>query len=221
MDAFFVALLALFVALLLVSERRDSMRGRWLTKPAASVLFVVAGARSPVFATPNAGLTSFERLGFAGLVLAALGDVLLIRAQRPDAVGQRFFLAGLATFLLGHVAYAGAFAVRGVSVFAVEGVALPLLLAGALILGWLWPHVPKPLRGAVVAYALVISAMVALAVGTTLAHGNAWLSCAALAFYVSDLAVARDQFVKRAFSNRLWGLPLYYAAQLAFATVAR
>ena len=36
-------------------------------------------------------------------------------------------------------------------------------------------------------------------------------------FYLSDLAVARDRFVSPGFANALWGLPLYYVAQLLFA----
>ncbi len=44
---------------------------------------------------------------------------------------------------------------------------------------------------------------------------------AAVMFYFSDLAVARDRFVEPGPVNRLWGLPLYYAAQFVFAaTVA-
>ena len=39
----------------------------------------------------------------------------------------------------------------------------------------------------------------------------------AVMFYGSDLAVARDRFVAPGFSNRAWGLPLYYAAQLVIA----
>ena len=39
----------------------------------------------------------------------------------------------------------------------------------------------------------------------------------AVLFAVSDISVARDQFVRPAFINRLWGLPLYYAAQLLLA----
>ena len=39
----------------------------------------------------------------------------------------------------------------------------------------------------------------------------------ALLFFASDLSVARDVFVHRTFVNRLWGLPLYYAAQLCLA----
>jgi len=42
----------------------------------------------------------------------------------------------------------------------------------------------------------------------------------ALMFLVSDLAVARDRFVAQGFINRLWGLPLYYAAQLVLASCA-
>jgi hypothetical protein len=40
----------------------------------------------------------------------------------------------------------------------------------------------------------------------------------AVAFYVSDLAVARQRFVRQQVLNRLWGLPLYYGAQLLLAS---
>jgi hypothetical protein len=39
--------------------------------------------------------------------------------------------------------------------------------------------------------------------------------------YLSDLSVARDRFVKPAFVNRLWGLPLYYASTVLIAWSAR
>ena len=42
-----------------------------------------------------------------------------------------------------------------------------------------------------------------------------------MAFFVSDLAVAREQFVSEGFVNKTWGLPLYYAAQLLFAVSPR
>ena len=47
--------------------------------------------------------------------------------------------------------------------------------------------------------------------------GKAWLLAAAFLFYVSDLFVARQRFIKRCFLNSLCGLTLYYAAQLMFA----
>ena len=39
-------------------------------------------------------------------------------------------------------------------------------------------------------------------------------------FVVSDLAVARDNFVTPGFTNRLSGLPLYYGGQLLLAWAA-
>jgi len=48
------------------------------------------------------------------------------------------------------------------------------------------------------------------------------LAAGGVLFFASDLAVARERFVARAFSNRVWGLPCYYAAQLllTFALIA-
>jgi hypothetical protein len=40
----------------------------------------------------------------------------------------------------------------------------------------------------------------------------------ALLFYLSDLLVARDRFVRPGIVNRVVGLPLYYAAQLLLAS---
>jgi uncharacterized membrane protein YhhN len=68
------------------------------------------------------------------------------------------------------------------------------------------------LRGPVMAYIVVITGMVALAAGSR----SAWIAAAATAFFVSDLSVARDRFVAPGFGNRLWGLPLYYSAQILF-----
>jgi hypothetical protein len=36
-------------------------------------------------------------------------------------------------------------------------------------------------------------------------------------FTASDIAIVRNRFVAPGFVNRLWGLPLYYAAQLIIA----
>jgi len=39
----------------------------------------------------------------------------------------------------------------------------------------------------------------------------------AVSFYLSDLFVARDRFLKSEFTNRLIGLPLYYCGQFLLA----
>ena len=77
----------------------------------------------------------------------------------------------------------------------------------------------------VLTYLVAISLMVALGYGAmsaALARGvpapiSALLLIAPLAFYLSDLAVARDRFVSPGLVNRICGLPLYYAAQILFA----
>ena len=79
------------------------------------------------------------------------------------------------------------------------------------ILRWLRPHLSASMRRPVTAYVAVISAMLALPAGVPLG---------AFAFYLSDLSVARDRFVAAGFVNRVWGLPLYYFAQLCLASSA-
>jgi uncharacterized membrane protein YhhN len=47
---------------------------------------------------------------------------------------------------------------------------------------------------------------------------GAWfILVGAVMFYVSDIFVAHQRFVMQSFTNRLIGLPLYYAAQFLLA----
>jgi uncharacterized membrane protein YhhN len=200
--------MAVCVALLLYAVHGEHRRLEWLAKPAASATFIVTGVLA-------GGLdSSFGRIILVGLLLAAGGDVLLIPR------GKATFLAGLLSFLAGHVAYAVAFALRGLHAGTLLVAVVAVTAVGAVVLRWLWPHVEAKMRVPVLAYVVVISAMVALAAGTA-TQTDAWLLLAgALAFYLSDLSVARDRFVERAFVNRLWGLPLYFFAQMLLASQA-
>ena len=92
---------------------------------------------------------------------------------------------------------------------------------GVGVFRWLRPHVPNDMRAAAYAYMLVISVMVVAAAGSVGAAGNAMILGGAVAFYLSDISVARDRFVEHAFVNRLWGLPLYYVAQLVLSQTVR
>ncbi len=187
----------------LIAEARDWRLGRWLTKPLASTGFVgaaiVAGAEHKPFGQWILG----------ALVFSWLGDVLLI----PHST----FLFGLGAFLIGHLLFAAAFLQRGVSPNASAIAAIVAALLALPVGRWLLPHVDRKMRTPVIAYMTAISVMVSLAVGSH-AHAAAPIALGgAIAFYLSDLSVARDRFVAPGFVNRLWGLPLYYAAQLAFA----
>jgi uncharacterized membrane protein YhhN len=201
----YVVWMAIAVAGLLVAERRGSQAGIWLAKPLAATAFVAAALAW------GATASLYGRIVLVGLVFSWLGDVLLIPRS------QTIFRLGIASFLLGHVAFTIAFLTRGVSLawtMMVLVVALPVLV---LVVRGLSPHVPGEMRGAVYAYMAVMTAMVACAVGMVGAGGPPLALAGALAFYLSDLSVARDRFVAPDFTNRAWGLPLYFGAQLLFA----
>ncbi|HZR84686.1 MAG TPA: lysoplasmalogenase [Candidatus Binatia bacterium] len=208
MMAALIVATALFVVVLLLAEARGSRAGVWLAKPLASTGFVAVAVAA------GAGQTTYGRLVLVALALGWLGDVLLI--PRSEAV----FRAGIASFLLGHLAFAAAFAVRGLAA------AWTALAAAALgvpaVATWraLRDRVPSGLRPAVVAYVAVIAVMVACAVGAAVRSRAILVLVGAVMFFVSDLSVARDRFVAPGFANKLWGLPLYYGGQVALALSA-
>ncbi len=154
--------------------------------------------------------SSYGQLVLLGLLLSWLGDVFLIPKR------QLFFIAGLGSFLLAHLAFSGAFLVLPLEVLPSTLAAVAMVVVAIFVLRWLWPHLPRKLRPAVVSYLVAISLMVVLASGTMAAMGPQ-LAIGAVVFAVSDLFVARERFVSSSVANRLWGLPLYYGAQLIFA----
>ncbi len=197
------------VAALVGSEWRGWRPGVFVAKPLAS-----AGVIALAW-TQGASGSSYGRVLLAGLVLCALGDVLLIPKGARAA-----FLGGLVSFLLGHVAFAIAFGLRAFAAAAAAGMALLLAPAAGAALRWLGPHVPRSLVWPVRSYVFVISAMVAAAAGAALGSGAPVLLLGALSFFVSDLAVARERFVVSSPWNKVWGLPLYYAGTGLLAATA-
>ncbi|HXW11033.1 MAG TPA: lysoplasmalogenase [Steroidobacteraceae bacterium] len=201
-----ILLCALAVAGLLVAERRRSQRGKWIAKPLASVAFVATAIAS------HALESVYGWLVLLALALCLLGDVLLIPTDRAHV-----FRAGVFAFLAGHVAYAAAFLTQDTNLTWLAIGAAALVLVLAVVWRWLGPALPDAMRGAVLAYLVVIGAMTALAIGCTGGGGPPTLALGAVAFTASDVSVARDRFVREDFFNRAWGLPLYYCAQLLLA----
>lgn len=155
----------------------------------------------------------YGRALLAGLALCWLGDLLLIPEGKSAA-----FLAGLGSFLLGHVAYAGAFVLAGISSGWATGAAVPVAGAGVIVLRWLRASgLPAPMRGPVLAYVVAISAMVALAWGAAGADAPWTVPAGAMAFMASDVFVARQRFVSPSPWNTTLGLPLYFLAQVLLA----
>lgn len=194
------------VAVLVWAERREHhLRGPAKLLAATGFLIVVFSE-----GVPAGGVVA---LMAAGLVLSAFGDAFLLSDQ------TRWFMAGLASFLLAHIAYAAAF------VASADRWGSPILSATVVGVGltvgrWLLPHVESSLRMPVIAYMVVITAMVVASFGALASGSSVWVAVGAIGFWLSDLAVARQRFVTAAFANKAIGLPLYFAAQLMLAWVA-
>jgi uncharacterized membrane protein YhhN len=189
---------------LLAGEHKDRPGLRAAGKPFASLGFLVAAVGFGAFES------RYGKIVFAGLVLGALGDVFLLGRAR------QFFIGGLVSFLLGHVAYVVAFASLGVDPTAAAVTALVMAVVMFFVGRWVFPHAPK-MRAPISAYMLVIALMCVAAVGAYGAGAPWMIPVGAVMFTASDIAVVRDRFVSKGFINRAWGLPLYYAAQLLIA----
>ena len=192
------------VAALLWAELKSHEPGVWLAKPIASTLFIITALFAGALAS------TYGQLILLGLFLSWLGDVFLIPKR------QLFFVVGLASFLLAHLAFGAAFYLQPIDITPLILAIAVMAVVAVIILRWLWPHLPHNLRPAVVSYVLAISLMVVLASGALAAVG-AYVVIGAIVFAVSDIFVARERFVSSSVVNRLWGLPLYYGAQMVFA----
>ncbi|NNE39742.1 MAG: lysoplasmalogenase [Marinicaulis sp.] len=199
---------AAFVGVLLWAEFNKSIRWKWIAKPAASLGFVMVAITCGAFST----MTGLWIL--LGLVFCMIGDVLLIPQN------ARSFLAGMAAFAAGHLTYIAAFITLDPHLKpATYLVAVLMIAGGAVILNKLWPHLAA-MRGPVAIYSTIIAAMViastlATPIDAPLRYG---FVIGAIGFAISDVFVARDQFVTNKFFNKALGLPLYYGAQLILAS---
>lgn len=205
------ALLSSFsVFALVLSDVRDFRPGRYLFKPLAAAAFVWLAW------SLGATDTAYGKWLLVGLLLCMLGDLLLM----PDK--EVFFLAGLGAFLCGHLLFGVAFLQLPTNVLGLAISAVPVVLLLLVVRSWLMPHVNREMKIPVLAYMLVISAML-LCAGLTAGQPVApWAIVGAWGFACSDLAVARRQFIRpESRWNGVWGTPLYFLSQMVLAcTVA-
>ncbi len=194
---------------LLIAEKKESLKGKLMTKPLASLGFIMLAM------VQSHPVPIYYYWILAGLVFCLGGDVFLALPQKP------MFLVGLISFLLGHVLYVfGFLALVSISAW-IQVETLIIICISTAVFIWLKPHLGSMLVPVVV-YVIVISLMLigAMAVfnSSTIAPGGRNLvMVGAVLFYLSDLSVARNRFVKKEYVNRLVGLPLYYTGQYLLA----
>lgn len=149
------------------------------------------------------------------LVLSAVGDAFLSRN------GDRAFMAGLASFLLAHLAYVALFWLGGGGVDLLfsgvwrSALAVAMLVFAVGMAAVLAPRVEPALRLPILAYALAILLM-GLAALTT---GRPPIIVGAALFMASDAILAAERFLTAAVSPRRPAMRYavwisYYAAQL-------
>jgi uncharacterized membrane protein YhhN len=200
-----VVLAAVSVPALVASDWRHWRAGRFLFKPLSALAFL--------WFAVNAGAleTGYGRWLFAGLLASACGDLLLMPEHRAT------FLAGLVAFLCGHLLYGVAFTTLGPGVAGTVVGAVPAIALAVLSTRWLLPHLDDVMKRPVLAYILVIAGMLICAAGTWPQPIAFLVVTGAWGFALSDLAVARQQFVSKSKLNPLWGTPLYFGSQMLLA----
>lgn len=177
----------------------------WVTKPSTMIALIAAAILLvPVQPEVRAWMV-------VGLVCSLAGDVFLMLPHEQ-------FVAGLASFLVGHVAYVVALAVAasrsgGVSMpWAVVGLAVVCVAVATLgrtVIRRVHSGDQSNLTIPVIAYLSVISAMVAAAFVT----GNPWAIGGALFFYSSDGLLAWNKFVQPVGVARPVIMSTYHLAQ--------
>lgn len=175
---------------------RDLRRVEVVAKPAAiAALTGVALLIDPVDDGQRA-------LFVVALVLSLAGDVFLL-------MEERWFVAGLASFLVAHLAYIAGFAVAepdaGAVLVGLAGTAILAVGIGRRIV----TSAPAPLRVAVGVYVAVISLMVASAIGSR----DPLAVAGAFTFYASDALIGWTRFVADLARGRLLVMVTYHVGQ--------
>jgi alkenylglycerophosphocholine/alkenylglycerophosphoethanolamine hydrolase len=186
---------------LALEQRRLSL----LAKPLpvlCLLLWVLQEARGP-----------YARFVALALAISLVADILI----------EVSFLAGLATFLLAHVAYIVAFSTENLAWRPLQ--ALPFLAWGVGVLVLLWPRLGQ-MRTPVVAYVVVICAMMWRAAaridGAPVSLFADWLALGgAVVFAASDTLIALDRFQAPIRGVRFPIILLYWLGQWGIALSTR
>jgi uncharacterized membrane protein YhhN len=178
--AFLLGMAAVFAVADWVAVARGRKALEYVAKPATTLLLL--GVALTLVPEDETRRTWF----LVALALCLAGDVFLM-------LPADLFVAGLAAFLLGHLAYVAGFG---------PSHAWPWILVVALVAGAIGtpilravlrrPDDGKALAGPVVAYMAAISVMVACAAGT----GDPVALAGAALFLLSDSLIAWNRFVR-------------------------
>ncbi len=156
----------------------------------------------------------FHSMIIGGLFLGLIGDILL-------AFKMRFFLPGLISFLLGHVAYIISFSGKPFIIpnLLIAGIASVLSFYVIILFGKISPETRKKMIIPISLYIITLFAMFLSAINYDLNdkfHSPLFVIGSAL-FVISDATLAWERFVIENKFSTLVILSTYYAAQILIA----
>jgi len=197
-----------FAAVALISALTDwwavvaeQITVRYVAKPATLVALIGVAVTLDPSVDPT-----IRTLMVVGLVLSLAGDVFLM-------LDERWFVAGLVSFLLGHIAYVVALQLAptsaGWTLVGLAVVAVSVATVGRRIVAGVAGGDRREMVGPVVAYLVVISAMVVSAFGTR----EPWAVAGASLFYASDATLAWNRFLERRHLGPLAVMVTYHFGQ--------
>src|SRR4030042_639587 len=175
-------------------------------KPLTMVLVIAIALRAE---TPVPA--AYKTFILAGLLCSLLGDIALM-------FPEKWFTAGLASFLAAHVFYSLAFK-PGPGRPSPAGLFIPFIIFGLLMFRILAPKL-GPMKLPVLVYIAAITVMATFAVGRFVDGGGTRPLLAfagAVLFLVSDSVLAYDRFAKKLGPAQAIILGTYFPAQLLIA----
>jgi uncharacterized membrane protein YhhN len=198
------------------AEYRAGRRTTLLTKLTCSLCFIVFGILGAAFGRQGP-VAAYDGLMLAGLFLSLVGDLALVWGDQ-----RRMFMLGLAAFLTAHLLYTAAFILaNGLALWDLP--ILAALLAFPLTAYRFLDMDCGKMKGAVLAYMVVISVMLTTALSTLYLGGISgpayWLvPIGAVLFYFSDGILALVKFRRRCSACfRAINLITYYLGQVLLA----
>ncbi len=204
----FAILITIFLtgAITIASFYPEKARRVYIFKPLTTllILFLAIMPNSP----PS---PAYKQFVVAGILFSMAGDIILM-------FDKKYFIGGLASFLVAHIFYSIAFG--GQAMFQLKWLALlPFLIAGILMGGYLWGGLGK-MKIPAAFYIAAILCMGWMAANLWLLQPARWSMAAlvgAILFVFSDAALAINRFRRPFHSSQFWVLGSYYAAQSLLA----
>lgn len=208
-----VILQGIFIAV----EHKEKYVAADVLKGLAALCFVIVGVTGYVTRTND----SFGMKLMIGLVFGMIGDILLnLRFVVGEEKGQKVFLLGIVSFLIGHILYLAA--LIPVAAHAGACAVIGAILAAAL-LAYIFKTMDVKLAFKIfgVFYLGAVIIMTVMAIDAAIATQtirSIEYAIGAVLFMVSDIVLIFNTFSGTSrFSMRITNLSLYYVGQMMIA----